>query len=152
LDSRQFKAFLVVDLPRAKCEMHGTQQAAVPWAEKHGRFTALVERLPGSRQLWLRGFESLRERPSERVAAVRAGTMKTARAWSLKESFRALRRCRDAADAPVFLKRGCTLASQSRLDPTCSSVPEDSISTPLQHGEPPRGIPEAPTRKRRHRE
>jgi len=276
LDSCQFRTFLVADVPRVKCETHGTQQVAVPWAEKHGRFTALFERLAidlmqacstnaacdalrisweeadgikqravrrglrrkgarplrrlcvdekavgwghdyvtvvtsadapeskveyvgdgrkrasldafwaslsaeqraaieavsldlwppyvdsaqthvpgadlvhdsfhltryvnraldqvrrieqatlrargderltGSRQLWLWGFENLPERWSERFAALRASTLKTARAWSLKELFRALWRCRDVADATVFLKRWCTLASQSRLDP-----------------------------------
>lgn len=45
LDSCQFKTILVADVPRAKCPEHGTTVVAVPWAEKHGRFTALFERL-----------------------------------------------------------------------------------------------------------
>jgi transposase len=32
-------------VPRVKCPTHGTQTVKVPWAEKHGRFTALFERL-----------------------------------------------------------------------------------------------------------
>jgi transposase len=45
LDSCQYKTILVADVPRVKCEGHGTQMVRVPWAEKHGRFTALFERL-----------------------------------------------------------------------------------------------------------
>lgn len=45
LDSCQFKTILVADVPRVKCDEHGTQMVRVPWAEKHGRFTALFERL-----------------------------------------------------------------------------------------------------------
>ena len=45
LDSCQFKTILVADVPRVKCPDHGTVTVKVPWAEKHGRFTALFERL-----------------------------------------------------------------------------------------------------------
>lgn len=45
LDSCQFKTILVADVPRVKCEEHGTVAVQVPWAEKHGRFTAYFERL-----------------------------------------------------------------------------------------------------------
>jgi hypothetical protein len=45
LDSCQYKTILIADVPRVKCEEHGTQMVRVPWAEKHGRFTALFERL-----------------------------------------------------------------------------------------------------------
>lgn len=45
LDSCQYKTILVADVPRVKCVEHGTQMVQVPWAEKHGRFTALFERL-----------------------------------------------------------------------------------------------------------
>jgi len=44
-DSCQFKTYLAAAVPRVKCDAHGTQQVAVPWAAKHGRFTALFERL-----------------------------------------------------------------------------------------------------------
>lgn len=44
LNSCQFKTFIVSNVPRVKCEEHGTQTVAVPWAEKHGRFTRLFER------------------------------------------------------------------------------------------------------------
>jgi len=45
LDSCQYKTILVADVPRVKCDEHGTQTVQVPWAEKYGRFTALFERL-----------------------------------------------------------------------------------------------------------
>jgi len=45
LDSCQYRTILMADVPRVQCETHGTQAVQVPWAEKHGRFTALFERL-----------------------------------------------------------------------------------------------------------
>jgi transposase len=45
LDSCQYKTILIADVPRVKCEEHGSQMVRVPWAEKHGRFTAMFERL-----------------------------------------------------------------------------------------------------------
>jgi len=45
LDSCQYKTIIIADVPRVKCSEHGTQTVRVPWAEKHGRFTALFERL-----------------------------------------------------------------------------------------------------------
>lgn len=45
LDSCQFKTEIVTDLPRVKCEEHGSQVVQVPWAEKYSRFTQLFERL-----------------------------------------------------------------------------------------------------------
>ena len=43
LDSCQFKTVIVADVPRVKCEEHGSQVVAAPWAEKYGRFTRLDE-------------------------------------------------------------------------------------------------------------
>ena len=45
LDSCQFKTIIVARVPRVGCPEHGTQTVAVPWAEKFGRFTRLLERL-----------------------------------------------------------------------------------------------------------
>lgn len=45
LDTFQFKTFIEARVPRVKCCEHGTMTVRVPWAEKHGRFTALFERL-----------------------------------------------------------------------------------------------------------
>ena len=44
LDSCQFKTILVAAPPRVNCPEHGVKTAAVPWAEKHSRFTMLFER------------------------------------------------------------------------------------------------------------
>ena len=33
LDSCQYKTILVADVPRVKCDTHGTQMVKVPWAE-----------------------------------------------------------------------------------------------------------------------
>jgi transposase len=44
LDTCQFKTLIRCPVPRVKCAEHGTQAVAVPWAEKHGRFTRLFER------------------------------------------------------------------------------------------------------------
>ena len=45
LDSCQFKTIVVCAVPRVRCLEHGTQQVAVPWAERLSRFTRLFERL-----------------------------------------------------------------------------------------------------------
>lgn len=45
LDTCQFKTFLHARIPRVKCPTHGVKQTKVIWAEEHGRFTALFERL-----------------------------------------------------------------------------------------------------------
>jgi len=45
LDSCQFKTMIAAEVPRVSCAEHGTQTVAVPWAEKFGRFTGLMERL-----------------------------------------------------------------------------------------------------------
>ena len=45
LDTCQLKTHLHARIPRVKCEEHGVVQVAVPWAEEHGRFTLLMERM-----------------------------------------------------------------------------------------------------------
>ena len=45
LDSCQFKTFVVAEVPRVKCDRHGTQMVRVPWAEVRSRFTMWFERL-----------------------------------------------------------------------------------------------------------
>ena len=40
LDSCQYKTIVVADVPRVKCDTHGTQMVNVPWAEPRSRFTA----------------------------------------------------------------------------------------------------------------
>jgi transposase len=45
LDSCQYKTIIVSRVPVVRCPEHGALTVAVPWAEKHGRFTQLFERL-----------------------------------------------------------------------------------------------------------
>jgi transposase len=45
LDSCQFQTYLHARPVRVKCPEHGVRQVEVPWAEGHGRFTSLFERL-----------------------------------------------------------------------------------------------------------
>ena len=45
LDSCQFKTIIVSRVPVVRCEEHGSQTVAVPWAEKYSRFSRLFERL-----------------------------------------------------------------------------------------------------------
>jgi transposase len=45
LDSCQFRTIIVSRVPVVRCPTHGTITVAVPWAEKHARFTRLFERL-----------------------------------------------------------------------------------------------------------
>jgi len=44
LDSCQFKTIIVARVPILRCQDHGTQTVAVPWAEKYARFSRLFER------------------------------------------------------------------------------------------------------------
>jgi transposase len=45
LDTCQLETHLHARIPRVKCEEHGVVQVPVPWAEEHGRFTLLMERM-----------------------------------------------------------------------------------------------------------
>ena len=45
LDSCQFKTIIVSRVPVVRCQEHGCQTVAVPWAEKYSRFSRLLERL-----------------------------------------------------------------------------------------------------------
>lgn len=45
LDTCQYRTVLHAAVPRTKCPEHGVKVARIPWAEPHGRFTALFERL-----------------------------------------------------------------------------------------------------------
>lgn len=45
LDSCQFKTFLHARIPRIACLEHGIRNVQLPWGERGGRFTLLMERL-----------------------------------------------------------------------------------------------------------
>ena len=45
LDTCQYRTILHAQPPRTRCAQHGVRVVRLPWAEPHGRFTALFERL-----------------------------------------------------------------------------------------------------------
>jgi len=45
LDTCQYQTLLHAAVPRTNCPAHGVRAVQIPWAEPHGRFTALFERL-----------------------------------------------------------------------------------------------------------
>ena len=45
LDTCQYRTVLSAEVPRTNCPEHGVRLVRLPWAEPHGRFTALFERL-----------------------------------------------------------------------------------------------------------
>lgn len=45
LDTCQYRTIICADIPRTDCPEHGVRLVRVPWAEPHGRFTMLFERL-----------------------------------------------------------------------------------------------------------
>jgi len=45
LDTCQYRTILHAEPPRTNCSVHGVRVVRLPWAEPHGRFTALFERL-----------------------------------------------------------------------------------------------------------
>jgi transposase len=73
--------------------------------------------LKKTRQMWLWGEENLPERHAARFGALKVSTLKTARAWRLKELWRTLKRCLDADDALAFFHKWYVLAMQSKLEP-----------------------------------
>jgi transposase len=70
-----------------------------------------------TRYLWLWGEENLPERHAERFEALKDSTLKTARAWRLKELWRTFKRCVDVEDARAFFKKWHALAMKSALEP-----------------------------------
>lgn len=45
LDLFQYAFYVIAQVPRVKCSVHGVLQIPVPWASGHGGFTALFERM-----------------------------------------------------------------------------------------------------------
>jgi transposase len=73
--------------------------------------------LKGTRRLWLWGGENLPERHAARFEGLKQSALKTARAWRLKELWRAFKRCLDVADATDFLLKWYASAIRSKLEP-----------------------------------
>ncbi len=78
---------------------------------------AVKEALKGTRQLWLYGSENVPEKHAERFDELKEGTMRTARAWRVKELWRTFGKCVDVDDGKAFFKRWYTLAMRSKLAP-----------------------------------
>jgi transposase len=76
-----------------------------------------LELLTGSKYLWLYSEENLPPHHQERFATLRATNLKTARAWAIKESLRALWHYRSPAWAKRFWKQWYFWATHSRLQP-----------------------------------
>jgi len=73
--------------------------------------------LKQTRQMWLWGEEHLPERHAARFEALKDSTLKTARAWRLKELWRTFKQCLDVDDAHAFFHKWYRLAMQSKLEP-----------------------------------
>lgn len=73
--------------------------------------------LKQTRQMWLWGEENLPERYAARFEALKVSTLKTARAWRLKELWRTFKCCLDVDDAHAFFHKWYVLAMQSKLEP-----------------------------------
>jgi transposase len=75
------------------------------------------EQLKGTRHMWLYGFENLPEKWEERLEELKDSTMKTARAWRLKELLRAMYRCETWTEAEAFYQDWNRDAMRSKLEP-----------------------------------
>lgn len=73
--------------------------------------------LKGTRQMWLYGIENLPEKWEERMKALKDSQMKTARAWRLKETLRAMYQCETWAQAEALFKGWHRDAMRSKLEP-----------------------------------
>jgi len=75
------------------------------------------ERLKGSKYQWLRGFEDFRSSQAREFRELQAANLKTARAWSLKESFSGFWTYTYPGCAEKFFKAWKKSALLSRLEP-----------------------------------
>ncbi|MEI6186768.1 MAG: ISL3 family transposase [Dehalococcoidia bacterium] len=73
--------------------------------------------LKKTRQLWLWGEENVPLQHAARFEDLKQSTLKTARAWGLKELWRTFKCCVDADDAAAFFKKWYALAIKSKLEP-----------------------------------
>jgi transposase len=73
--------------------------------------------LKKTRQMWLWGEENLPEWHAARFEELKDSTLKTARAWRIKELWRTFKRCLDVDDAHAFFHKWYVLAIQSKLEP-----------------------------------
>lgn len=74
------------------------------------------ESLKQTRQMRLWGEENLPGRHAARFEALKDSTLKTARAWRLKELWRTFKRCPDVDDAHAFFPKWHVLVMRSKLE------------------------------------
>jgi transposase len=75
------------------------------------------ERLVGTKPMWLYAAENMPDRYATDFASLRRGTLKTARAWAIKEMLRELWDQPTRADGERWYKRWHSWATHSRLEP-----------------------------------
>ena len=75
------------------------------------------DRLTGSRYFWLYGAENVPEHYEKDFGELRTSTLKTARAWAIKELLRDLWNSPTLEAAKAYAKKWYYWASHSRLDP-----------------------------------
>ena len=73
--------------------------------------------LKRTRQLWLWGQENLPTCHAARFNELKESTLKTARAWRLKEIWRTFKQCLDGRDALAFFHKWHALVMVSKLEP-----------------------------------
>jgi transposase len=73
--------------------------------------------LKKTRQLWLWGQENLPQCHAARFEELKQSTLKTARAWRLKELWRTFKQCINVRDAMAFFQKWYALAMGSKLEP-----------------------------------
>lgn len=79
-------------------------------------------RLKGTKYLWLRSRENVHLRHRHRFAALKRSSLKTARAWAIKEQLRRLWELKTEAGAIRFWKSWYFWATHSRLQPVISAA------------------------------
>ena len=87
----------MADVPRVECSEHGVVTVAVPWSEPGSGFTALFEALvidwlgegredlKHSKHRWLMNPQNMSRKQWRGFKTLRESTLKTARAWAIKE-------------------------------------------------------------------
>ena len=73
--------------------------------------------LKGTRPLWLWGEENLPQCHVDRFEELKHSSLRTARAWRLKELWRTFKQCINVSDALAFFHKWYVLAIRSKLEP-----------------------------------
>ncbi len=73
--------------------------------------------LKKTRQMWLWGKENLPNRHAARFEELKDSSLKTARAWRIKELWRTFKQCVDVEDARTFFHKWYVMTIRSKLEP-----------------------------------